>query len=182
MSIHMQMYIRHGTQLSKQEIDQINIAKNREWKIPPLQKNEQESTLFFLLKDESNTIVAQGEVIEINGIIFNNESFNILGVGGIIANEKGQGYGRELMTAIKEFIAKHKKTGIGFTNKPEFYQKCGFSIDIISKKQFVHLKDGKRITNKENEVILYLAGQDRLMEKIVALPSEDVVLPITPNW
>ncbi|CAN5178656.1 hypothetical protein BH11PAT1_BH11PAT1_3040 [soil metagenome] len=182
MNDTVKIFIKHGTQLSPKELEEINSAKAREWQIPPMQKSEQESALFFLLKNEQDAILAQGEIIEINDIVFHNESFSILGIGGVVANEKGKGYGREIMTVIKNYIIKHKKTGVGFTRKVEFYEKCGFSIDTESKKRFVYMKDGKRMTHETDECIVFLDGKDTFMEKIAAYPDQDVILPISPQW
>lgn len=119
--------IEHGTQLSQQEIESINVARAREWKTPPMQKTEQESTLFFLLKDDENLVLSQGGLMEIDGIIFNNESFSIFGIGGIIANEKGKGYGRQCMIAMRDYITKHKK------------QVWGLQINLVFMKSVDYL-------------------------------------------
>lgn len=176
-----QTYIKKGRELTQKEIDQINIAKDREWKIPPMDISKLLDVVFLLIKDDHDNVFAQGELFEINRIRFHNETFNILGIGGIIANVKGQGYGRMLMQEIEKYITESKKTGVGFTNEPEFYKKCGIQVDCYAKSRFVYISNGKRTTNKEDECILFIDGSDKFMEKVL-FKRGDVILPITPDW
>lgn len=177
----MNIIIKNGLELSADELLQVNATKARQWHNPPMDDDLARETTLFLLEDEKNQILAQGELIEVNDIIFNNKTFNIIGIGGIVANEWGKGYGRQIMSAIKSYIFEKKKTGVGFTNKSGFYVKCGFKIDSGSKRRFVYMQDGVRITNKEDEDVLYLEGEDKFMEKVLS-SSEDILLPRRPDW
>ncbi len=177
----MKVVVKNGAELSPDELLQVNTTKARQWHNPPMDDDLARETTLFLLEDEKNQILAQGELIEVNGIIFNNKTFNIIGIGGIVANEWGKGYGRQIMSAIKSYIFEKKMTGVGFTNKSGFYVKCGFKIDSGSKRRFVYMQDGVRITNKEDEDVLYLEGEDKFMEKVLS-SSEDILLPRRPDW
>lgn len=182
MNTSVTLTIKPGIELSEEEIREINASKNREWKNTSLTESEMKSNVFFLLKDENGSIIAQGALQEVNDVVFNNERFDILGIGGIIANVKGEGYGRRLMTEIREYLVREKKSAVGFTNKFEFYEKCGFSTDIASLKRFVYLKDGERITNTDDEGIVYFDGPDQFMEKVLRNPEEEVFLKTAPAW
>jgi hypothetical protein len=115
-------------------------------------------------------------------VIFDNEIFDIYGICGIIANEKGKGYGRELMAIIKQYLIDNIKSGVGFTGVPGFYEKCGYKSDKDSLKRFVCVADGKEIANTSDEYIVYFNSADRFMEKVLTNPEEKVFLPRTPDW
>ena len=79
-------------------------------------------------------------------------------------------------------MSKHKKTGVGHTGVPEFYQKCGYSIDRESLKRFVHLVGKKKITNTTDEYVVFLDSDDKFIEKVLKNPDKKVYLPRDPNW
>ena len=176
--------IKPGKELTQHEIDQINQAKSREWNEPSMGDEQKKISLFFLLKDSQNHILAQGQLLTINNVIFNHKTFDIYGIGGIIANQKGQGYGKQLMLAIREFLNKEGKSGIGFTglNIIGFYQKCGFTPDFTSLKCFVHLDKDKKITNTTEDCIFYEDSADKFMQQVLAHPEEEIYLPRDPDW
>lgn len=177
----MNIIIKNGLELSADELLQVNATKARQWHNPPMDIELARETTLLLLKDEKDQILAQGELLDVDGITFNNKVFNIIGIGGIVANEWSKGYGRQIMTAIKTYVVGKKKTGVGFTNKSGFYIKCGFKIDTGSKKRFVYMQDEVKITNKEDEDVLYIDGEDKFMEKVLS-SSEDILLPRRPDW
>lgn len=176
--------IKLGKELTQQEIDQINQAKAREWNEPPMGEEQREISLFFLLKDSRDNILAQGQLISIPRVVFNHNHYDIYGIGGIIANQKGQGYGKQLMLSIREFLKKEGKAGIGFTglNIIGFYQKCGFTADFTSLKRFVHVDGNKKITNTTEDCVFYTESADNFMKQILAHPNEEVYLPRDPDW
>lgn len=108
----IRIVIKPGKELTQTEIDQIDQAKAREWNKPPMRKEQRKIPLFFPLKDSTDNILAQGKLIPLNGVIFHQKKFDIYGIGGIISNQKGQGHGKQLMLAIKEFLKKKGKAGI----------------------------------------------------------------------
>lgn len=185
-SSHMnQLIIKTGAQLTPQEIDEINEAKNREWKLPPMTNHQLSISLYFLLKDENGKILAQGQVIKIDPFVFNGEQFRILGIGGIIANIKGQGYGKELMRGVIDFLTKNKISAVGFCgdNIAGFYSKCGFIIVPGLQKRFVYLEEnGKKIYNTTEDNVFYFDSQDRFIEKVLKEKDKEVILPRTPDW
>lgn len=181
MDRDLKVEIKLGKDLSQREIGAINKAKARE-SMPDIKEDDLENSTFILLKDSDGNILAQGQLVSIDGISFNNEYFSILGIGGIVANPKGKGYGRKLMLVIKDYLSKNKTTGVGFTGVPEFYQKCGYLTDRESLKRFVHIVDNKYIRNTEDEYVVYIDSEDKFMEKVLSNPDIKVYLPRDPNW
>lgn len=177
------LLIKAGNKLNRDEIDQINLAKAREFKVPPLQEKDLKDGLFFLLFDNKK-ILAMGQLIPVAPINFSGEIFSIFGIGGILANKKGKGYGRQIMTAIKGYLTTENKTGVGFCglHNKGFYEKCGFKIDTTSIKRFVFQEKGKKITNSGDDCVLYLDASDRFMQKVLSYPDQEVILPRSPDW
>lgn len=177
------LVIKGGNKLNRDEIGQINQAKAREFKAPPLQEKDLKGNLFFLLLDNKE-ILAMGQLIPVGPINFNGEVFSILGIGGILANQKGKGYGRQIMTAIKERLIAGNKTGVGFCrlHNKSFYEKCGFNIDTTLIKRFVFQNGRKKITNSGDDCVLYLDASDHFMQKVLSYPGQEVILPRPPDW
>jgi hypothetical protein len=177
------LVIKSGTKLSPHEISQINQAKAKEFKAPPLQPRALKTAQFFLLLDD-DTILALGELIPVEPVKFSGETFSILGVGGILASEKGKGYGKKIMAVIKDYLVTKNKTGVGFCalRNKGFYEKCGFNIDTTSIKRFVFQKGNKKTTNSEDGCLLYLDSSDHFMKKVLLNPDKKVILPRPPDW
>lgn len=177
------LLVKAGGELSEQEIGQINQAKAREFKVSPLNEKQLETTLFFLLLGHQK-ILAMGELIPVNPIKFNKEVFSVLGIGGILANEKGKGYGRKIMSAIKDYLISQDKTGVGFCglNNKGFYEKCGFKVETALIKRFVFQENDRKITNSEDDCVVYLDASDRFMEKVLLHSDQEVMLPRPPDW
>lgn len=177
------LIVKTGKELSVAEIKQINKAKTREFKTPPLDKEQLVQTLFFLLLD-NNKILAMGELIPIEPVSFNGELFSIFGFGGIVANEKDKGYGREIMTAIKDHLSKVDKTGVGFCaiRNKGFYEKCGFNVNSYIIKRFVFKKGKETITNKEDDCVIFYEGSDSFIRKASSIPDQEILLPRKPDW
>lgn len=180
----MKVLIKSGRELTNLEIDQINLSKQREFKAVPLNNDQLKTHTFFLLEDEDGNVLSQGQLLPINGVKFNDQSFDIFGIGGIIANQKGRGFGRIIMEEIKKYLINNKKTGVGFTrlDVEEFYRKSGFETSVDLAKRFIYLEDGKEIINQESDFIVYLDSPDNLMSKILQHPNIRVLLPRRPDW
>lgn len=176
------LLIKLGTKLSQDEIDQINEAKTREFKVSP-RRRETLSMTFFLLVD-GERILATGELVPIKPVSFSGKNFSILGIGGILANKKGKGYGRQIMTAIKNYLITNDRTGVGFCSlhNKGFYEKCGFNVDTTSIKRFIFWSNKKKVTNSGDDCVLYLDAFDRFMQKVLSRPDEEIILPRPPDW
>ncbi len=174
--------IKKGEDLTLFEIDLLNSSKAREWQLPPMKESDLKRALWFLVRNSEKAILAQGELIPIDGVSFNSKRYNIYGIGGIIANVKMQGYGKKLMQAIASYLEKARKTGVGFTGKPEFYRKCGWLVDVEPLARFVYLEGKKEVHNENDQTVFYNFGEDNFMKEVVKNPSEKVYLPRYPNW
>lgn len=177
------IFIKKGIELTDREIDGINTAKVREFKVPPMSKEQKEKALLFLLK-EGERILALGELIPIGPIRFNNENFSVLGIGGIIANEKRKGYGREIIIAIKDYLIAGDKTGVGSCglHNKIFYEKCGLGVNCSSLRRFVYKKNGKKIINDSDDCVIYQDGPDGFMGKVLSSPDQEVFLERPFDW
>lgn len=178
------IFIKPGSRLTTEEILEIDEAKNREWGIPPMRLNDIETSIFFLLRDEQNYLLALGQTSIIPPLEFNKEVFNILGVGGIIANIKGKGYGTELVHGIIEYLNKNNKTGVGFCDDKlgDFYNKCGFVVVKDLAKRFVYYENGKKIINTNEKNVFYHESRDNFLKKVLENPDMEVILSHEPNW
>lgn len=177
------LLIKLGTKLSQDEIDQINEAKTREFKVSPRRQETLSMATFFLLVD-SERILAMGKLVPIKPVSFSGKNFSILGIGGILANEKGKGYGRQIMTAIKNYLTANNKTGVGFCSlhNKGFFEKCGFNVDMTSIKRFIFWSNKKKVINSGGGCVLYLDAFDRFMQKVLSHPNEEIILPRPPDW
>lgn len=177
------LLIKTGIKLSRDEIGQINQAMSREFKTPPLQKKDLKNRQFFLLIRDKK-LLAVGQLIPVEPVNFNGETFSTLGIGGILANKKGKGYGKQIMTAIKDHLVAKNKTGVGFCRlrNKGFYEKCGFNVDTTLIKRFVFQDDSKKIINSGDDCVLYLDASDHFMQKVLFYSSQEVILPRPPDW
>lgn len=180
----MKVYVRPRSKLGASEINQINEAKAREFKAPPLSPQQLKDMLFFLLLDKQNYLLATGSLITVEPIYFNNESFSVLGIGGIIANVKGKGYGRQIMLAIKDYLIKRQKSGVGFcaSRNLGFYKKCSFGVSVNSIKRFCYHSGDKKITNTDDDCVIFRDSTDQFMQKVLIYPDKEVILPRRPDW
>ena len=175
------MIVKTWHELNHVEFEQLNNSHIREWKSISMSEDHHGRNAFFLLKDGSR-ILAQGQLVPINGVEFAGEPYNILGIGGIIANVKRTGYGKQIMLSIKDYLTSHDASGVGFTGLSDFYEKCGFLTNKNAIKRFVYPNNGQRITNTESDRVCYLDGSDKFMEKVLQHPDKAVLLPRQPDW
>ena len=175
------LVIKSWNELSREELEQLNNSHAREWKTTSISGEHHGRNIFFLLKDGVK-ILAQGQLVPIKGILFDGELFDIFGIGGIIANVRGEGYGRQIMVAIKNYLITCDTSGVGFTGLSDFYEKCGFLTNKDAIKRFVYINNGRRIINTESDRVCYLDGSDRFMEKVLQYTDKEVRLPRRPDW
>jgi len=174
----LKLVIKKGINLTEQELSQIKKDILREFKIAFNMDDQAKEKLFFLLKQE------MGSLWEVKPVIFNGENFSIYGVLNVIANIKGKGYGKRIVTSMIKYLVFHNKTAFGFCmpQNSGFYEKCGFTIDTVSTKRFVYTKGKERITNQDGQVIFYQDASDHFMEKVLAFPDRKVSIPTASLW
>lgn len=175
--------IINGSNLSGDQLKQINTAFLREFKhaLPSIEKLI--GRVFFLLQARDK-ILAMGQLLPIEPVVFNNETFSLLGIGGIIANEKGKGFGKQIITAIRDYLKLHDKTGLGFCEPKNqgFYEKSGLSVNSTSIKQFIYRRGGKDITDQAGHYIIYQNSSDHFMKKVLLNTDKEILIPTPPTW
>ncbi|MDO8610558.1 MAG: GNAT family N-acetyltransferase [bacterium] len=174
---------KNGSELTDSELAQINDALLREFKVSLPSRDQLKDRLFFLLK-QGNTILAMGALLEVRPVIFDEKEYVIYGFVNVVANEKGKGYGKQVITAMKEYLTTYDKTGLGFCmlNNKRFYEKCGFNIETTSTQRFVYTKGAERITNQDGQIIFYQDSSDNFMKKVLAKPEKEVSIPTQNLW
>lgn len=175
--------IKSQKDLTNEEKRQIESSVKREFGTIIRIEEKQDKEKYFLLK-KADKILASGGLVEIIPVIFDKVEYSILGIGGIVANKKRRGYGKQIIMAIKNYLIDKRKTGIGFcaSRNKGFYEKCGFNVDNTSIKRFVFKKNGKKVTNQGDDCVIYLDSSDKFMFKVLSKPYYDVILPRSPNW
>lgn len=89
--MHVTVDIKPGLELTKEEVEALDAAHLREWKLPPLNHDHLATHIFALVKKNSQ-IVAQGQFNILDNVQFAGETFSLWEVGGIISNDKGKEY------------------------------------------------------------------------------------------
>jgi hypothetical protein len=175
--------IKPGSELTESELGQINASLFREFKVPAAPRNDLKNKLFFLFKEEDE-ILAMGALMKVEPVYFNDEKFTLHGVVEIVANRKGEGYGMQVVTAMRDHLMKNDLIGLGFCmpKVQGFYEKCGFLIDTTSVQRFVYVKDGERITNQDGQLIFYQDSSARFMEKVLTNKDKEVSIPTKDLW
>jgi len=174
-----------GNELADHQHAQLNEASLREFNIClPATADLSDRLYFLLIEPETEIILASGYLKAIHPVLFNHETFSFLNIGGIIANEKGKGYGKLIMIAIKEYLTSSDKTGLGFCfpKNQGFYEKCGFQVDPNSTKRFIYLNGDERVTADEGQYILYQDSSDPFMKKVLSNTDQEVYVPDPTIW
>jgi len=125
----MSIEIIAGHDLSDTIIEMMNKQRIHEYEVNTknFRQNEQDSTFFFA-KNNGDT-KAFGMLKPVT-IIHQGKMTGILGIGNIIAVEKGTGNGKQLMLAIKDYLTDKRRIGLGFCNPgvEGFYRNCGYQM------------------------------------------------------
>lgn len=178
-----EIWIKKGSELVENELTQIGDMLLREFKVSLPPENQLVDRVFFLLK-ENELILAMGALFKVFPVRFNNKEFTLYAFANVVANEKGMGYGKRVVVAMKEYLESHMLTGIGFCMPKNrgFYQKCGFAIDTSSTHRFIYMNGEMKITNSDGQFIFYLDSLDGFMKEVLSHPQLDVLLPCDDLW
>jgi len=179
----MEIILKNCSELTADELAQIKEAIFREFKVPFKIEDQSPDKLFFLLK-EQREILAMGALWEVKPVIFDGEEFSFSSVLNVVANEKGKGYGKQTVLAMRNSLTKNNKTGFGFCmpKNKGFYEKCGFQIEEKSTQRFIYHKGSERITNKDGQIIFYQDSSDKFMKKVLVNPDKEVSIPTQNLW
>lgn len=174
-----------GRNLAAEELTTINdhrkIEFNSQNPISPAPDNENWLMPYFLVREDGK-LVAFARLHEVK-LEFMGETYDIYGIATVIAIVKSRGYGQQLMAEMKRFILQNKKTAIGFCYQSVsgFYEKCGYSIVKRGKSRFAFMQDGHKLPQTDpGDDVLYLDGQDMLMEKVNSNPEEQITAYMHP--
>ena len=120
-----------GCDLSDDDITFMNRRRIIEYgeNTKDFRRYEQDSLFFFLR--QYGHIAAFGMLKPVR-LTFDTHHADILGIGNIIAVQKGQGLGRRLMSTIQDYLLTEKMVGLGFCYAEVcgFYAACG--LDIVT--------------------------------------------------
>jgi len=174
---------KNASNLTTEELKQIKDAIFREFKVSFNVDDQSKDRLFFLLKNDKD-ILAMGALWKVEPIIYENKTYVVYGVLNVISNIKGKGYGRQVVSAMRDYLIAHNFSGFGFCmlKNKGFYEKCGFITNTFSTQRFVFKKNGKRITNQDGQIIFYQESSDKLFEKIFSTQEKEISIPTTDLW
>src|SRR5579859_446743 len=167
-----------GNELDDQRYTQLNEASQREFRLRLPAKPEMHDRLYFLLVEtetETEKLLASGYLKPIAPVICNQETFSFLNIGGIVANEKGKGYGKRLVSAIRDHLIAHDTIGLGFCvpHNQGFYEKCGLTVETKSTHRFIYRKGSERLI-AEGQFLLYQDRSDHFLEHVLAQREYEV--------
>ena len=125
--------IQHSD-ISQYDLDVIIRIKSVAWPYPYekhlewIDNNLKDSDFHLLLLVE-NKAVAYLNLIDIN-LIFDNSSYDAIGIGNVCTSIKGKGYGNELMKQTNHFLLDKNKIGLLFCKQcsVNFYKKCDWQL------------------------------------------------------
>jgi predicted GNAT family N-acyltransferase len=180
--------IKEGRELTENELRLINDARKREFNsqslVDPKPDNEHWTKMFFLLKNEDNSLLAFARLHDTE-IEFMKERYRVLGLATLVAIEKGQGYGKQLVTYMKKYIEDSAITGVGFCNKKltDYYRNIGFGVieDGTNKTLYKDTKGNLHNDNWGGGDIIYIEGKDNLIKEILSNPNENIFI-FRPHW
>lgn len=177
--------IKKGKDLTQKEIDDVNLAKFHEWSNPKMGAHQIAISTYFHLRNEKGELLSLVQLLDIPEFTFNKEKFLVTGIGGMISNVKGKGYGKQLLHGVIKYLRKNKLTTFGFCDNDVagFYQKSGFTILPDFTKKFVFYgKNMNKIVNVKETNVMYYEGPDQFFSKILKSNPKEIVLSRTPDW
>jgi hypothetical protein len=154
--------------LSKSQKEIINQARVSEWGKEyekDFSKDYEPETIWFFVKNKGEVVALGGiRPIELNYL---RKKYKIGGICSTISLIKGKGYGKILISFMKEYSYKTGKTILGFTTQTEFFKKVGLKIEKNFVKRFVYVKpDGEEVFDDVGDGIYY-EGRDKIISKIL---------------
>lgn len=173
-----------GNKLGNYFYSQLNEASQREFSLRLPARPQMHDRLYFLLVEtEAEKLLASGYLKLIAPAICNQQTFSFLNIGGIIANEKGKGYGKQLVCAIVDHLIAHDSIGLGFCfpRNQGFYEKCGLTVEPRATHRFIYRNDQQRLT-AEGQFLLYQDNSAHFLEKVLTQGEHEVWVPDPTIW
>lgn len=139
-----------------------------------------ESRLFLVCSDGNKEVLSVA-VVKPFDIRFDGVVHSVQGVLSVVSRVKKQGYGRIVMTAVKEWLIAEQQIGIGFAKRSvsEFYSRCGYQVERDLVERFrEEAEDGTLSTHPDGEEdVIYVNDTTGLMQTILCEPEELVYVP-----
>lgn len=173
-----------GNELDDHSYAQLSEASVREFGVRLPAKPQMHDRLYFLLVEtETEKLLASGFLRRIAPVICNLQTFSFLNIGGIIANEKGKGYGKQLVCAMRDHLIAQDTIGLGFCSPHNqgFYEKCGLMVETGATHRFIY-RDGEERLTAEGQYLLYQDSSDRFLEQVLAQGEHEVWVPDPAIW
>ena len=180
----MKIEIIKGEHLSETTIEMMNRQRIHEYGENTKNFRENERKSIFFLMHEDRQIKAFGMLKPVT-LTYQQQSFDILGIGNIIAREKGNGWGKLLMTEIKQYLDNENEIGLGFcrTSVVGFYEKCGYEIvkklSTRFRYQYASETNTSDILIRPRDILCYDPSQSIIQ---TLLSSDDFVYINVPFW
>lgn len=130
---------------------------------------------YFMLMDAEEVVLSLGCLCPVE-VVFCGAPRPVLGIGGVVANVKGRGYGKILVTAIARAAAKRQLDSLGFcaSRNAEFYRKCGLHVEAGLRSRF--WLGGAPPPESEDEDVLCLPDS-ALLAAMLKAPNEPAHVP-----
>lgn len=144
------------------------------------ENNEQDSIFFFLKKDQE--IQAFGMLKPVT-LYSSSKEYKIMGIGNIMALEKGKGYGKLLMDHIRNYLDEHDFVGIGNSYKTnfDFYNKCGFRFIPRVVDRFVYVDTNNNAHREDHtDYCLFIYDKNNALNAVVNGTGEITIR--VPLW
>jgi hypothetical protein len=168
---------KKGKELSQKELQIINDARikhfNSKSLIQPTPENEDWEKLYFVLYSSTGELGAFARYHDIN-VVFDSNTYNILGSATLIALIPNKGYGAAVKRSMINYAKEHKKTSIGFCNPKlsEYYASLGCGIIKDGSKRFYQIQEeGTYRQFLDGSDILYIEGDDKLITQMLEKPE-----------
>ncbi len=181
--MHTQLTLM-GNELTDQYYSQLNEASEREFRMGlPAKTALKDRRYFLLVETETEKILASGYLKPIAPVICNQEIFSFLNVGDVIANDKGKGYGKQVMQAIRAYLLAQDVIGLGFCapHNQGFYEKCGFRVETGATHRVIY-RNGEERQTAGSQYILYQDSSDHFLEHVLAQREYEVFVPDPGIW
>lgn len=150
--------IKETSRLSLKEINTILTY----WDVPEWKNMSSEKfrsvfsqSEFHLLKGPDSKLLCAARInfrfkIEIQQTIY-----NIAELVGLVAIEKGKGYGKRLLANMQQNLTKRNIEVIGFCEKPvrPFYKKCSIPLLYNKAKYLIEMNGDKKTISSDDDIL-----------------------------
>lgn len=129
------------------------------------------NTTYLIIRNEKNEILGFEEIYELNNITLDDQTFNVLGTGSLIAVKQGMGIGRAIVKKLQDFLNSQGKSALGFCEDEslEFHRKMGREVWLDGGKKLICNGD------VSTSHLIVHRGKDRFIEKLEQSEQQAIV-------